>query len=351
MDEPLEPMYLSGHAPLVLVVDDDPVSTIMLSQILHRDGYRVLHVGNGQDALTVCEKELPDIILMDAMMPVMNGFDSCRALRSEYGDNCPPILMITGLNDSESVEAAYDVGAMDYVTKPFHWSVLRGRVRWILNAHIDHQKLQQSLSKERLLRQELKLLNQQLHHLVTVDELTGVANRRFFNEILDKEWMRLRREKASLGLVMLDIDCFKAYNDNYGHLAGDKCLRLVAQTIKECIHRPADMVARYGGEEFALILPNTDFKGAIHVSNRVKQRLQEKAIPHTASKAKSWVTASIGVISSVPEPSQSSQMLIDWADQALYEAKKSGRDRVVAYTPMGLKLVSSLEETIESVVQ
>lgn len=344
-----EATYPSEHAPLVLIVDDDAVSNLMLAQVLRQDGYRVFSVDNGQAALTACKKELPDIILMDAIMPIMNGFECCQELRATYGSTCPPILMITGLNDSESVECAYDVGAVDYVPKPFQWAVLRGRVRWTINAHIDHQKLQQTLAKERLLRQELRLLNQQLHRLATIDGLTGIANRRVFNETLSSEWKRLRREEAFLGLVMIDIDCFKAYNDHYGHLEGDSCLCQVAQIIQTCIRRPADIVARYGGEEFALILPHTDFNGVMHVGKTVQKQLEKRAIPHAVSDIKPWVTASIGVVATIPRPPNSSQSLINWADQALYEAKNKGRNQVVAYTSDGLKLVDSLEDATTSI--
>lgn len=344
-----ETTYPSEHAPLVLIVDDDAVSNLMLTQVLQQDGYRVLSVDNGQAALTACKKELPDIILMDAIMPIMNGFECCQELRSTYGLTCPPILMITGLNDSESVEFAYDVGAVDYVPKPFQWAVLRGRVRWTINAHIDHQKLQQTLAQERLLRQELRLLNQQLHRLAAIDGLTGIANRRIFNETLGHEWKRLRREEAFLGLVMIDIDYFKAYNDHYGHLEGDRCLCQVAQIIQTCVRRPADLVARYGGEEFALILPHTNSEGVIHVGKMVQKQLQELAIPHAASEIKPWVTASIGVVSTIPSPPNTSKSLINWADKALYEAKNNGRNQVVASTIDGFKLMDSLEDATTSV--
>ncbi|NEQ53344.1 MAG: diguanylate cyclase [Leptolyngbya sp. SIO3F4] len=344
-----EATYTSEHAPLVLIVDDDAVSNLMLAQVLRQDGYRVFSVDNGQAALTACQRELPDIILMDAIMPIMNGFECCQELRAAYGLNCPPILMITGLNDSESVECAYDAGAVDYVPKPFHWAVLRGRVRWTISAHIDHQKLQQTLSKERLLRQELRLLNQKLHRLATIDGLTGISNRRVFNETLSNEWKRLRREEGSLGLVMIDIDSFKAYNDHYGHLEGDNCLCQVAQVIQTCIRRPADLVARYGGEEFAFILPHTDLEGVFHVGKKVQEQLQARAIPHAASKIKPWVTASIGVAATTPTPPISSQALINWADQALYEAKNKGRNQVVAYTDDGVRYANSFEEATTSV--
>ncbi|MEA5467053.1 PleD family two-component system response regulator [Leptothoe sp. PORK10 BA2] len=332
MDGSLDVSPASERVPLILIVDDDPISNLMLSEILRKDGYQTLVVGDGQAALDICQKELPDIILMDAVMPVMNGFDCCRSIHIWYGDSCPPILMITGLNDTESVERAYQAGAIDYVTKPFHWAVLRGRVRQAISANLAHQKLKQALGKERLLLQELKIANHKLHQLASTDGLTSIANRRVFDERLESEWKRLCREQSPLGLILIDIDCFKAYNDTYGHLNGDKCLCQVANIIHTCVRRPADVAARYGGEEFALILPNTDLEGVICVGKAVQKELQKLAIPHASSIVKPFVTVSIGVVAVLPTLSSSPQTLISWADQALYDAKNNGRNCVVAFT-------------------
>ncbi|ESA38993.1 response regulator receiver modulated diguanylate cyclase [Leptolyngbya sp. Heron Island J] len=330
MDAALDITPSSEHIPLILIVDDDAVSNLMLSEVLHKDGYKTSVVEDGQAALIACQKELPDIILMDAVMPVMNGFNCCRSLHILYGENCPPILMITGLNDTDSVEHAYKVGAVDYVTKPFHWAVLLGRVRQAISSHLAHQKLKQALAKERLLLKELKIANQQLHSLATIDGLTSITNRRVFNERLEDEWKRLCREQSQLGLILIDIDYFKAYNDTYGHLNGDKCLCQVAKIINDCARRPADLAARYGGEEFALILPNTELEGVIHVGKLIQEQLRNLAIPHVSSKVKSIVTVSIGAVAIVPAFSKSPQTLINCADQALYHAKNNGRDCVIA---------------------
>ncbi|MEM6253096.1 MAG: PleD family two-component system response regulator [Cyanobacteria bacterium P01_D01_bin.156] len=325
-------MSYSESTSSILIADDDPVSNLMLSQVLEKDGYQVIVVTDGQAALSACEETLPNIILMDAIMPTMDGFDCCQKLQSKYGQACPPILMITGLNDSESVDRAYDAGAADYVTKPFHWAVLRRRVQRAINSHIDHQKLQHCLTEERSLRQKLKIANQQLERLVTVDGLTNIFNRRHFNNKLEQEWKRLRREKSPLGLILLDIDHFKAYNDTYGHPGGDQCLRQVAEIIKDAGRRPADIVARYGGEEFAMILPNTDLNGVVCVGQTVQERVSLAAIPHATSLVKAHVSVSIGLTTMVPGDLESPQVLIDQADKALYDAKANGRDRIVAYS-------------------
>ncbi|NET08727.1 MAG: PleD family two-component system response regulator [Symploca sp. SIO2B6] len=321
----------SAHTPLVLIVDDDVTSTLMLSKVLGRDGYQIVVVKDGQAALDACQTCLPDIILMDAIMPLMDGFTCCKTLKNTYADDCPPILMITGLNDSESVDHAFEVGATDYVPKPFHWAVLRQRVRRTISAHINYKSLQKALAKERSLRQELRQANHTLHHLATTDGLTQIANRRVFDERLRHEWKRLRREQSPLGLILFDIDCFKAYNDTYGHLGGDECLQAVAQIIQNVARRPADLAARYGGEEFALILPNTHLEGAVYLARRVRQQLKQAAIPHTASTIKPYITLSMGVTSVIPND-DTPQSLVEMADQALYKAKQQGRDRLLVQT-------------------
>ena len=318
----------ASDRPLILIVDDDVTTVLILSRFWQKEGYRPISVHDGNDALKVCEEELPDIILMDAIMPQMDGFSCCKLLQEKYTSYCPPILMTTGLNDSESVDHAFAVGATDYVTKPFHWAVLRQRVRRTLKAHQDHRQLQEALEKERMLHQELRLANKELRRLATLDGLTEIANRRIFDERLENEWKRLRREQAELSLILMDIDCFKAYNDTYGHLSGDQCLYEVAQIMQRLARRPADLAARYGGEEFALILPNTHQQGAISLAERMRQNLKEKALAHTASTVRPWVTVSIGIATMIPTYEKPS-MIIDRADKALYCAKEEGRDRLV----------------------
>lgn len=316
-------------SPRLLVVEDDSTSCLMLSRFWQKEGYRLQVVHDGEDALVECEKDLPDIILMDAVMPKLDGFKCCQILREEYGNDCPPILMITGLNDSESVDYAFEVGATDFVTKPFHWAVLRQRVRRILQAHRDHRQLQASLEKERSLHHELKKVNHELQRLATVDGLTQIANRRIFDERLRFEWRRLRRENALLSLVLIDVDYFKAYNDTYGHLAGDQCLYEVAQIVQQTARRPADLAARYGGEEFALILPNTPSQGAVFLAEGIQKGLREKALCHEESRVCSRVTVSIGIATMMPN-GNSPNILIHKTDAMLYAAKTRGRNQIVA---------------------
>ena len=176
---------------------------------------------------------------------------------------------------------------------------------------------------------QLQVANQKLQQLAILDGLTGVANRRYFDLVLDNEWQRLTREKQPLSLILCDIDYFKAYNDAYGHPQGDRCLQKVAKVLQESIRRPADLVARYGGEEFAVILPNTDFKGALFVANNIAELLTEKQLPHRKSRVGKYVTCSIGIATQVPSLTHTAKVIVESADRALYQAKKQGRNQIV----------------------
>ncbi|MCC5638294.1 PleD family two-component system response regulator [Nostoc sp. CHAB 5844] len=298
---------------LVLIVDDEPFIRTQLRLALEREGYQIAEARDGIEALIVFQQLRPQIVLMDAIMPGMDGFDCCMQLQSlDYG-KYTPVLMITGLEDEQSVDHAFDAGAMDYVTKPIHWPVLRQRVRRLI---------QQSQ-----LQQQLEAANQELQRLVTIDGLTQVASRRRFEEYFAQEWQRMAREQLPLSLILCDVDYFKSYNDTYGHRAGDRCLQKVAQAIKDSVKRPADLVARYGGEEFAVILPKTEIQGALLLAEKICSVVRRLAIPHSNSQVSGYVTISAGVATDIPQPGSDFQDMISAADRALYQAKIEGRDR------------------------
>ena len=343
------------NPPLILVVDDEKVMRILLRKAMEKEGYQVAEAKDGEECLAIYKRLQPDIVLLDAMMPVMDGFTCCTqlqilpkdempsgTLRDAFGgmlfdhadaprlatasltqmpsDNRTPVLMITGLDDQASVDRAFEVGAIDYVTKPIHWAVLRQRVRRLL---------QQSQ-----LYKQLDAANQVLQHLATSDSLTQVANRRLFDEYLDQELQRMAREEAPLSLILCDVDFFKSYNDTYGHQAGDDCLQQVAKAISRSVNRPADLVARYGGEEFAVILPNTNAEGGVQIAEKVRFEIKALEIAHANSQVSTCLTLSFGVASIVPRHESSSATLISAADEALYQAKAKGRDAVrLALTP------------------
>ncbi|MEH2366039.1 PleD family two-component system response regulator [Nostoc sp.] len=300
---------------LVLIVDDEPFIRLILRHFLEREGYQIVEAQNGIEALTLFNQLHPDIVLLDAIMPDMDGFECCTQLELLDCNKHTPVLMITGLEDQESVDRAFAVGAMDFVTKPIHWPVLRQRVKRLI---------QQSQ-----LQQKLEAVNLELQRLVTIDGLTQVANRRRFEEYFSQEWQRLKREQRPLSLILCDVDFFKLYNDTYGHRVGDRCLQKIAQAIKDMIKRPGDLVARYGGEEFAVILPNTDTKGAIHVADQICHAVRALAIPHQNSQVSSHVTISVGFTTEIPQPDSDLEEMIAAADRALYQAKAAGRDRFV----------------------
>ncbi|WP_242060087.1 diguanylate cyclase domain-containing protein [Oscillatoria sp. FACHB-1407] len=300
---------------LILVVDDDPLIRMQLRMFLHREGYEIVERNNGKDGLIAFAQLNPDIVLLDAMMPDMDGFECCAQLKKLVEDRHVPILMITGLEDQQSVDRAFEVGAADYVTKPIHWAVLRQRVRRLI---------QQSQ-----LQQKLEALNAELKRLAAVDDLTQVANRRRFDEYLNHEWRYLMRNQLPLALILCDIDCFKLYNDTYGHQAGDRCLQAVAQVIQNNVRYSTDLVARYGGEEFAVILPNTEASHAVQIAEKLCTVVRALAIPHETSLVRSSITMSLGVATAIPQPDLTPDWLIAQADEALYQAKAAGRDRVV----------------------
>ncbi|MCC5634718.1 PleD family two-component system response regulator [Nostoc sp. CHAB 5844] len=299
---------------LVLIVDDEQLNRMQLRLLVEKEGYQVVEAKNGREAVIFFQQFHPNIVLMDAVMPDIDGFECCTRLLSLDCHKYTPVLMITGLNDQESVDRAFAVGAMDYVTKPIHWPVLRQRIKRLI---------QQSQ-----LQQKQEILTQELQKLATIDGLTQVANRRKFEEYFAQEWRRMVREQTPLSLIFCDVDYFKLYNDTYGHRAGDRCLQQVAQVLQNSAKRSVDLVARYGGEEFAVILPNTDAEGAIQVAQNICLAVTMLAIPHSTSQVSSHITLSAGVATIIPQPGSDFEDMIVAVDKALYQAKSMGRDRV-----------------------
>jgi diguanylate cyclase (GGDEF)-like protein len=290
--------------PLILVADDDKVMRVCLRQIMEQEGYEVVEANDGESCLATYSRRKPDVVLLDAVMPIMDGFTCCHQIQKIQGSKGTPVLMITGLEDEESVDQAFAAGAVDYVTKPIHWAVLRQRVKRLI--------------QQVKLYQDLEQANLELKRLATSDGLTHVANRRHFDEHLQQEWQRMMREQLPMSLILCDIDFFKAYNDTYGHQVGDDCLRKVATVIQKAAKRSVDLAARYGGEEFAVILPNTDLEGAEQVATSIRDSIQNLGVAHDVS---------IGVSCTIPNQIVAPEMLIAAADRALYQAKAEGRDR------------------------
>ena len=297
--------------PKIVVIDDMPVNIRILHAVLSRD-FDVRCATRGAEGLDLVAREHPDLVVLDVMMPEMDGYEVCRRLKADPVTAVIPVIFITALDEAEEEARGLELGAVDYLTKPITPAIVLARVK----THV-----------------ELKRLRDRLELMTTTDGLTGVANRRGFDACLSREWQRAVRAKSPLSLIMGDIDFFKNFNDHYGHLAGDSCLRRVAEAMAASVSRPADLVARYGGEEFVALLPETEATGARLLAEEMRRRVAELDIPHATSAAAPHVTVSLGVATLVPESRDDPGYLILQADEALYQAKDQGRNRVVARTP------------------
>lgn len=326
----LEPDFQS-NPPVILVVEDEKTLRLLSHRALHREGYIVKQASDGEECLEICSQSIPDLILLDAMMPGMDGFTCCYELNRRLGNHCPPILMVTALNDEESINLAFQKGATEYITKPFNWPVLRQRISRLLKTRWAFQELQRRYQEAQELSQKLETANQKLKLLATVDGLTQVANRRMFDERLKEEWYRARRENLPLSLILCDIDYFKIYNDCYGHQAGDMCLKKVASILQENCQRAGDLVARYGGEEFGIILAGVNSRQANRLAQRIREHLALTAIPHPNNPKGTTITLSMGITTLIPQEDYQEAQLVAQADHALYQAKEQGRDRAVTF--------------------
>jgi len=297
--------------PRILVIDDESSNIELLADIFGA-AYEVLSASEGVAGLEAAVTRIPDIILLDVMMPGIDGYEVCRRLKADTLTSGIPVIFITGLGDVTAETRGLEYGAVDYVTKPISPAAVKARVK----NHI-----------------ALKQAQDQLTRLATTDGLTGLANRRRFDETLEHEYARHTRSGAELSLIMLDIDHFKLYNDSYGHIGGDDCLRNVGRTINEIIVRTTDLAARYGGEEFVCLLPMTGHDAAVAIAEKIRQGIGALAIPHCKSTVADHVTASLGVSTVRCVPSKSALQVVALADEQLYAAKSGGRNRV--YSTMG----------------
>jgi diguanylate cyclase (GGDEF)-like protein len=289
----------------LLVVDDQPINIQALYQTFAAD-HQVLMATSGEQALELCAAKQPDLVLLDVVMPGMDGFEVCRRLKLDEATRDIPVIFVTAQNDDIAETRGLDAGAVDFISKPINPQIVRARVRTHLT---------------------LKAQADLLREWVYTDGLTGVHNRRYFDERLAVEWSRAVRSGSALSVVLLDVDFFKRYNDCYGHLAGDECLRRLASALKACVRRPSDLVARYGGEEFVCLLPDTDLAGAMTVAEELGQLLFVQQIAHAESSVAQVVTVSLGVCCkrAVSGSGGSAEALMREADAQLYVAKARGR--------------------------
>lgn len=301
--ERLKP-YLHAR-PKLLIVDDQPLNIRLLHE-LFRDDCDVYMATSGEQALTMSRDLAPDLIMLDVMMTDMDGHEVCRRLKAEAETSQIPVIFVTGKDHEDDEATGFELGAVDYIRKPFHSVVVRARV-------MNHLKL--------------KLQSDVLREMAMLDGLTGIPNRRSFDERFETIRAHALREQRPLSLLMIDVDYFKKYNDLYGHLRGDQCLRDVAQALNDNVRRPHDLVGRFGGEEFAVLLPDTDEAGALTVAKQLHSAIARLGIEHRASDVADRVSLSIGAATRLPSSTASLEQHLQWADEQLYRAKSEGRNR------------------------
>ncbi len=320
---------------MVLLVDDQAIVAAAVKQMIATEADLEVKVCN--DALAaerVATEVQPMIILQDLMMPGMDGFTLLAAYRRAPALVDVPIIVLSSLEDPNEKSRAFEMGATDYVVKLPDKIELVARIRAHIRAYLAHRQLEAAYRELDDLRKQLEEKNDALERLSQLDGLTGIANRRRFDEMLDTEWRRAIREGHPLGLAMIDVDFFKKYNDALGHLAGDDCLRQVALALQGACFRPGDLVARYGGEEFGVILPGSDLEGSVAVAERLRQAVLALAMPHPGSEL-GQVTISVGVVADTPrrDADEGAASLVARADRGLYRAKRQGRNRCIGVDP------------------
>lgn len=291
--------------PTILVVDDEPINIKLIDDVL-KNHYRVLFATNGENALSVARGDIqPDLILLDVVMPNMDGFQVCTELKRDPLTQYIPIIFITSLENETDETRGFEVGAVDFIRKPIRKAIVKARIKL-----------------------HLELKNEMDFHArrSLIDGLTEIANRRRLMEHLGLELRRAVRNRKYLSVIMIDIDFFKLFNDNYGHISGDECLKLVAENVHSRMKRPNDLVGRYGGEEFVCILPDTDFEGAEGMCQLLLDSIRQLEVPHKFSKVSDILTISIGCVSTIPTKVTAMEDLLKAADDALYESKHSGRN-------------------------
>ncbi|MCL2182834.1 MAG: diguanylate cyclase [Chitinispirillia bacterium] len=292
----------------VLVVDDETSNIDVLSYIL-KDKYKLFIAKNGVSAVKIAKDNQPDLILLDIIMPGMDGYETLAQLKESKITNSIPVIFVTGEDSKEHETKGLNLGAADYITKPFHNVIVEARVR-----------------TQMMIVEQMRIIER----MSITDELTGLPNRRYFNDQLAREWERAIRDTSPVTLIMIDVDNFKSYNDAFGHPQGDALLKAVASVFKRSLKRPADFAARWGGEEFIILLPHTGIDGATEVAERARTGVDALVIPCEDGTLTS-TTISIGVNTEQPVLNLPVAGFVSRADRALYAAKNAGKNRICIY--------------------
>ncbi len=311
----------SVNQDVVLVADDEANNRFLLKTHLEAAGYKVILATNGVEALERIQTDPPGVIVLDVMMPELDGYSVCRQLKSSNQTMAIPVIMVTALRGTDERIRGIEAGADDFISKPFNRMELVTRVKSLLRIRKLNEALEQKIY-------ELERAQEKLRQLAITDGLTGIYNHRYFRRQLKLEISRSKRFKMPFSLILFDLDYFKTYNDQFGHLSGDKVLKRFARLLYEHI-REVDTVARYGGEEFVLLLPGTDKEAAVMVAEKIRLLVSHTPFPHIKKMQSGKVTVSAGV-ATYPDDARDGEELIQKTDQAMYQAKKAGRNQTIA---------------------
>ncbi|MDJ0805798.1 MAG: diguanylate cyclase [Gammaproteobacteria bacterium] len=309
----------------ILVAEDNLADRLIIRRHLQSMKHEVILAQDGQEAIEQFKKEDPELVLLDVRMPGMDGFATIEKMRS-LDLEWRPILFLSSHTEPETFVAGIKAGGDDYLYKPINRDVLEAKL-------IAMERIVAMRKQLITVTAELAWETEKAQQMANMDGLTGLANRRYMNQILAQEIKRAARERQPISVIMVDIDYFKHYNDHFGHLAGDDVLRKVAKLLQGSVNRAADLVSRFGGEEFCIVLPNTSSQGGAEIAEELRKTVLDERIPHAEGLEQSWLTISLGVSCKIPESDTLVDDVLDMADKALYQAKASGRNRV--YTVMG----------------
>ena len=326
----------SSKWAVVLLVDDQPMVAEGIRRMIADEPDIDFHYcADPKQAVQTAAEIHATVILQDLVMPDVDGMTLVRFYRNNPATRNIPVIVLSSKDDPNIKSDAFSNGATDYLVKLPEKIELLARIRAHAKSYLLQKERDQAFNALSMMQkqlesanEELESSNKELQRLSSLDGLTGVANRRQFDETLDREWQRAIRANMPLSLIFADIDYFKRYNDHYGHQAGDDTLRKVADALKTTVHRPADLVSRYGGEEFVMVLPDTTLDGAVAVANKVLNGVRDLNVPHENAEDNDRVTLSIGVATLNPRESEKPEVLVEAADKALYRAKEDGRNRV-----------------------
>ncbi|MCE2595239.1 diguanylate cyclase [Motilimonas cestriensis] len=312
----------------ILLIDDSKIEQMVINSFLDHNAHELIIVSSGEEGIQTFLTEQPDLILLDVMMPGIDGYEVAKRIRASE-EPWVPIIFLSGKTSPEDLVEGINAGGDDYLTKPVDPLVLSAK----LQAMDRIAKMRTQLIDTTT---QLEQANIELKKLSLSDGLTGIANRRYLDQVLPLELTRAFRDRLAVSVLLIDVDHFKKFNDYYGHLDGDDCLKRIAQALSQACKRPTDSVSRYGGEEFCIILPSTDQTGAIKVANRINHLVRELAIPHLGIGPEHFVSVSVGIFSYLAEAPIDCSDFLSHADQALYQAKTAGRAQYAIYQDRSL---------------